>query len=331
MPEWKELDKPRLYRKELVPEWSGINHQGVPISIGAEQLQHFKNKLDLFASEKIDVPIYSGHEETPETRLGEVVGSELATNQDGKRSLFVDCQFADDDAVKLALRNDVSVYSPEEMPDSKGRVHKFPVKHVAITDQPRVDGLSPWQALAASMHSARTREKTMKTICERLGIEETTDEAAIVLAIDGLKKAKAATPVKPVEKVETPAPPAAPVYEAPPGVLDTVRQGRHAVIASMIGNTITPETAKKLEAEFCSDGAIKLACMSGEEAKAEAVNWKSRLEGISYAKPIANTGRAVPPSDLLQFARKEEHPSGAPRNALKDYIAERNKQLTGRN
>jgi hypothetical protein len=112
-------------------------------------------------------------------------------------SLFGILEMTGEEAILMALRNDVSVYSPPEWKAGTGTTFERPILHVALTPYPVVPGLEGSTSIAASL----VEEPVMnwKSIKEAFGIgEELTDETAEKLLLSS-----AASKAKKAKELET--------------------------------------------------------------------------------------------------------------------------------
>ena len=166
----KQVDS-LLFRKEIVR--SGSYHDPKSDSwydISDKDLDHWAEQFEQFRDAEIRVPILKDQNEDSESALGEVVGMERVDDK-----LFAYLKYADEEAAKIALRNDVSIYSPRTSKKSDGKEYSFPIEHVAVTPFPVVRGLGGHEAIAASLSDPSQRS------------EPNMDQLQLIADVIGLK------------------------------------------------------------------------------------------------------------------------------------------------
>jgi len=100
-------------------------------------------------------------------------------------SLFCSCDIIGEDSIELAMKSDVSLYSPPDYTDGKGNQYQRPITHVALTMYPTIPGLSGFEEVAASLYQ---EEKAMdpKKIAEALGLETSENEVTEEMILNGI-------------------------------------------------------------------------------------------------------------------------------------------------
>lgn len=189
------------FRKELCKKgtWEKGKHR---FEIDEAMLSHWARTHAQLLENGVNVHMMVDHTSDPEKARGTILSMEAAPNDRGEPALFGICKFADEESAKLAKRTDVSIYSPPEFKDGKGTTHHRPIMHVALTTQPVITGLSPFQTIACS-HVPEKVPMSLSTLAQKLEVsvsEDATDdviEDAIVAAFTKLKG-------KPEEKKDPP-------------------------------------------------------------------------------------------------------------------------------
>ena len=175
----------KRFTKELIKVGSYVKESDdIDFEITAETLKHWVATFGLMKTNGIKVPIPEGHTYDADKNRGYLIELEIK-----KDALIGTIELIGQDAVELATRNDVSIFSPPEWIDGKGNKYTRPIIHVAITSYPVIPGLKEFEAIAASLFSGDLMPKTTKKelklamdferFGEALGIaEELTDENA---------------------------------------------------------------------------------------------------------------------------------------------------------
>ena len=220
-------------------------------------------------------------------------------------SLFVVADLYGDGA-DLALTTDVSMYVPAKWRDGKGNDYDWPIRSVALTDDPCLPGLGPWEQLALSAEEyddvevltyQPNKEEPMeyKTIATALNLSLETDEGAeekIVKAIEDLKLS--ATPVEPAVPDPEPIPesepatPVTPVDDTSPLILSMAKLtkvNRGLQLDALAGAAkINKAAREKIESAFCGD-SLALSLSSGTPDGFDAV-----CEAFAMMEPLVLTG-----------------------------------------
>lgn len=192
--------EPLVFEKELVHVGT-FQKDSHRFTIDSGLLSHWVATFSRMVENGVQVPVPIEHTENPEKRRGTVISMSVRTNLNGLPAIFGRIRFRDADAAKLA-GSDVSIYVPPEAKDGRGNWYARPITHVAITDYPVVQGLEPFQAIAASLVNGDIPVSVLTDLAQKLGLQVPpgSDDDAITEAIVGY-----------VESVKAPAaPPAAP-------------------------------------------------------------------------------------------------------------------------
>jgi len=190
------------FRKEVIRDGNYFKaSEGLSFKVTPELRLHWASTFAQMQANGVRVGVPSDHSDSADKNRGWVVGLENVGP-----SLYAVIDMVGEEGPALALRNDVSLYSPAEWSDGKGHTYKRPLLHVALTPMPVIPGLQGWQAIAAS-HAFKERKINMDwaKIKKALGIaEEVTDanaEALILSAAETItKKATDAEAALTVEK-----------------------------------------------------------------------------------------------------------------------------------
>lgn len=285
---------PLVFRKELIYEGSfskGDQH----FTVSKDLINHWVDTFGAFAFEGIDVPVPLGHTSDPTKTQAIMLGMETALNSKGRHALYGLMRFKDADAAKLAKTSQVSIYSPPKFKSSSGVEYPWPIRHVAITNYPVINGLEKFQALALSFDEAHeveledvfdglelsddslligldydplilgTNAMTLRELATLMGVPPTvTDAQQLVDQMAAIWQAKVAPPAAP------PAAPAAPPAAGPPkpavpprpiaaSFIEDRKTIRSMKIDGLVGKHITTAVATDLKAQYCGDEAITLS------------------------------------------------------------------------
>lgn len=152
-------------------------------SVTKADLDHWKRSIDLQIERGIRVDVPSGHVTDPEASRGEVVAAEVGKDSQGRDALFVDIEFADDEAARMAKTAEVSIFSPPSWEDGLGNTYSRPIRHVALTQQPVIPSLDAF-TLVASLDEKVSPMEFLAQIAEALGLPaEAEDEATLTQQI----------------------------------------------------------------------------------------------------------------------------------------------------
>lgn len=142
------------FRKEVIYEGNFVKKTkdiDQPFSVNAELMDYWSRISNEMIEDGIKIPGPLMHRKDPESNRALVLGFQRGINSKGKQSLYAIMRFRDIEAAKLAKTTDVSIYVPEEPVFSgTGKKYVKPIRHVALTDYPVVNGLEDFKSIAAS-------------------------------------------------------------------------------------------------------------------------------------------------------------------------------------
>jgi len=145
------------FRKELIRVGHYIKaHDNLDFEVTREALDHWVLSFNKMREAGVRVPVPVGHTENPEANRGWV--HEMTREGD---SLYGVIELVGTDAIAMAGRTDVSIYSPSLYVDGQGNQYVRPITHVALCTDPVVPGLDGFQAIAASLASIDPRKLTI--------------------------------------------------------------------------------------------------------------------------------------------------------------------------
>lgn len=152
----------------------------VKFSVALEDLQKWKESIDLQLERGVRVDVPVSHTTNPEASRGKVISAEVRKDSKDRDSLWVTIEFADEQGAKLAKTTDVSLYSPPSWKDGLGNVYSRPIRHVALTQQPVIADLDAF-TLVASLDEGSTSMDFLMQIAQAIGLEpvDGEDEAAL--------------------------------------------------------------------------------------------------------------------------------------------------------
>lgn len=274
--EFLMLGNERVFRKQLIYRGDFVKKQpgrpDLPFSVYDGTINHWHNMISKFSNDGVEIPIMKGHTFDPDKKRGTLVGSETGWDKKGRWSLFGYVKFAPE-YEHLAASN-VSIFTPK---DWYG--YKWPIQHVASTDDPVIQGLEPFESIALSLEldnmtfpgapapapapvaappaapPPAPAAVTVQSIAAKLGIPPTTPPDQILAQIDA--KITAMTAAKP------PAPPAVPAAPKPAimaGYAKLASQLRNTQVDGLVnGGHITPAAAVELKKQYCTDEQLSLS------------------------------------------------------------------------
>ena len=274
----------KRFRKELIRSGSYRTADNVRFAVDDEALDNWVAEFSRMKAAGVKVPVPTSHTTDPESNRGWVV--DMFREGD---SLVGVIDLVGEDAIKMAGRSDVSLYSPAHLDDGKGNTYKWPITHVALCTDPVIPGLDGFVPLAASLgktpvnvpvFTAHKETPTMALkfdkIQKALGIEETLTEAnaekAIVASHSGLIKqvegltTQVTTLTADLAKAKKATPGESKPKDVDPELLRLSRENHTMRLDGLIaGGRITPAVRDKLVAAFIGDdgAALKLSLSSG--------------------------------------------------------------------
>lgn len=134
----------RTYRKELIRAGTFVTNANQQFTVTPDVLDHWAATFSRMDAAGVKVPVPVGHTERDEANRGWVRGME----RDGD-SLYATIELIGEDAIKMASRTDVSIFSPLTIKDGKGVEYVRPISHVALTSEPVVAGLGAFEVVAS--------------------------------------------------------------------------------------------------------------------------------------------------------------------------------------
>ena len=183
------------FKKELISVGDYEYQDGGGFGVTRQDLHNWVTVSKQMHKNGVRIPVSAGpipHEDVgnPDNAIGTM--EDEFVEGDG---LFVILEIVGEENIEEAMANDVSIFSPIEFTDGKGRVYTQPITHVAITPNPLVPDLEGWEIAASLKTSNVGKEKGMwKKIAKALGLEtdKITDENATEKILAGIKEMKQA-------------------------------------------------------------------------------------------------------------------------------------------
>jgi hypothetical protein len=134
------------FRKEIIRCGNFNTAEGQPFTVDRNSLKNWADTFRLMAANKVPVPVPADHMKIDgDSNRGYVVGMEAKGD-----SLFAIMDLIGPKAPKLAASNDVSIFSEPEWTDGEGHTYQWPIRHVALTPDPRIPGLTGFVPIAAA-------------------------------------------------------------------------------------------------------------------------------------------------------------------------------------
>lgn len=208
------------FRKPVIR--SGEFHKtkdGINFTVSDDTLNHWDEQFDLMASNGIRVPVPSGHanwtdEKNQHGRVEDVFV------EDGQLVSVIELEADTPEAIAAMAGKQVSIFVPPTYIDDKGNQYKYPIRHVALTDNPVIDGLEGFLPIAASNDADPVNVPVMKPVMKgqptmdftkiqkALGIDdeltEDNAESLILSAVEGMgdEKQKLADAEKQIKELK---------------------------------------------------------------------------------------------------------------------------------
>lgn len=190
------------FRKELIRTGTFTKDaDGVTFSVDRTTLAHWAATFSRMREAGYKAPVPVGHEGAadPEKNRGWLV--DVYPEGD---SLVGVIELHGEEAIKLAGVADTSIFTQKRFTDDKGQSYDWPILHVALCTDPVIQGLKPFEALAASRGQSvlvlkLSQETPMSTVVDpAAGAAPSADPAeAVIQAITdkvmGLVRDKAKT------------------------------------------------------------------------------------------------------------------------------------------
>jgi hypothetical protein len=147
------------FRVQAVPVGEFLTADNEPFKVTPQSLNHWAKTFKAFSNRGIPVPVLrtvhtdqqkidEGTKAVADASAGKVVGMDVTGN--GQPSLWMTVELVGKDAPKLAASNSVSIYAEPEWTDAKGNKYEWPIRHLLMTPDPRIPGLSGFTPIAAS-------------------------------------------------------------------------------------------------------------------------------------------------------------------------------------
>ena len=139
------------YRKEIIRCGRFFTNEGEPFTVDTSMLDHWAKTFKLMADNRVSVPIPSDHTAVnSDGARGRIVGMQRIGD-----GLFAVADLVGEDAPTLAASNDVSIFSEPEWTDGEGHTYQWPIRHVALTPDPRIPGLQGFVAISAANNQTK--------------------------------------------------------------------------------------------------------------------------------------------------------------------------------
>lgn len=136
----------RRFRKELIKAGNYVKPaDGLAFSVDRAMLDHWAGVFATMKANGVKVPAPSGHTTDPDRNRGWV--EDIFREGD---SLFGVISLIGADAIAMAGRSDVSIFTQPQYVDGKGNQYEWPILHVALCTDPVVPGLSGFVPIALS-------------------------------------------------------------------------------------------------------------------------------------------------------------------------------------
>jgi hypothetical protein len=271
----------KRFRKELIRVGTYCTSDGLEFTVDESSIDNWSAQFSRMCSNGVKVPVPTSHTNDSTANRGWMVD----IFREGQ-SLIGVVDLVGEDAIAMAGRTDVSIFSPAHHTDGKGNTYDWPITHVALCTDPVIPGLDGFVPLAASLGKTpdnvpvfiANKENPVafkfEKIQKALGIEEKLTEAnadtAIVASFSGVTD-KVATLIGEVKvlkgdlaKAKNPAP----VEPKPvdPELLRLSRENHGMRLDGLVATgRITPAVREKLKGVFIGvDGAVlSLSLSSG--------------------------------------------------------------------
>lgn len=155
------------FKKELARVGEYVQ-DGQRVVLTHAAFDHWVAQFARMAKVGVKIPIAVGkHEAVIKTKNNRGWMTELFREGD---SLFLVCKMIGEDAIEMAPRADVSLYSPGTWSDGVGNDYVRPITHVLITTSSVIPGLSDWIPLAASLSNNKEKNMDLAVLGKALGL-----------------------------------------------------------------------------------------------------------------------------------------------------------------
>lgn len=318
---WKEV----IYANEEGESFQKGRHQ--KFSVDTQLLDHWVSTFNLMLELEIEVPVPEEHTSAPSMKKGVVLALQRRKDSKEREGLFAKIEFIDDEAAKLARTAKVSVFVPPEFTDEHGHTFSRPIRHVALTDYPVLNGLDGF--LAASHQEEGEEEMPLRKLAVRLGMTLADDDDDEKVADDIVKKfgsmEKKLSDGEGAEKTRI----ALEEEEKKKKALeaandddddDEKKKKPEEVAASMVlmlgenrankidklitDGKITPAVAKDLKSSYADDGALRLSLCDIDDGFNKVMSALDKNDPVKLAEQTGpQTNRGV-----LELADGEKNP-----------------------
>ena len=292
----------KRFRKELIRTGSYRTADDTRFTVDGDALDNWVAEFSRMKSVGVKVPVPCRHTTDPEANRGWVI--DMFREGD---SLVGVIDLVGEDAIKMAGRSDVSLYSPAHLDDGKGNKYSWPITHVALCTDPVIPGLTGFVPLAASLGKSPVnvpvftayKEPAMPLKLDKLqkalGIEEPLTDAnaekAIIASFSGVTD-KVASLMGQVKTLKADLEKAKKATTGPPKPKEVDREllrlslkdRTRELDALVAGGRITPAVRKKLHALLVGkdNEALSLSLSSGTGAFHEGI-----IEALAENDPVA--------------------------------------------
>jgi len=228
------------YEKELI--YQGSFEQGdLHFSVTPVILRHWDATIKEMLANGIKIPMPLEHTFDPEKTRAFIENSEIKLNKKGKLALYGKVRFRDEEAAKLALSSDISIFVTGEIKDGNGNLYLRPIQHVAFTNYPVIPGLENFQAIAASLVGELPMSGLSK-LAQQLNLPIKSEEE-MIFSILNLIKPKSELPPQLLASLEA-----------------TFKDSRLTKLHALVDKGhITKATSDALEKNWCSKEALALS------------------------------------------------------------------------
>jgi len=289
-----------LYRKELIS--TGVWHKGKhKWEVDEALLSHWVDTHHAQVANGLKVTVPLEHTNAPDKNRGYLIDLEVTKNDRGVPALFGFFKFPKEHQ-HLTKTTDVSIYSPTEYTDGKNNKYVRPIRHVALTTDPVVTGLGPFEPIAASFgepemtqlqdiakelklsldDDAAIRQHildmsmSMRSLAKKLRItvaddaDDTTVESAIASAFsrargkarDAKKGAKDGDKKDGKDGKENIA-----ASQPQPGMVRLLRDNRKMKLDALVASGhVTPAARKRIDEAYCTDEALAMSLSNEGES-----------------------------------------------------------------
>lgn len=283
-----------LYEKELA-RTGAYSANGVEFDITLDLLKHWMDTFLAMAEAGHSVPVPLGHTTDPEKNRGKVIELTLRGNDFGGESLFGLIEFANAEAAKLADTSQVSVFSPPQFIDGKGRIFERPIQHVALTDYPVIPGMAPFSIVASLITGGDSMTLSELFAKHKITVEDDADDAKMIDVLDAfiaelLKKPESKPEDKPVEKPVDVSAEGKPTGDVgtPPVIAASLRgilsDNRHMKLDALVREgRISKAVRDDLVEQHCSQDRLDIALSQGTDDGFDALVTTLKKNPVSLA------------------------------------------------